>query len=365
MTSSTTKGRRSRYDATGMIRMHDGYGYRLDNVASGRLAQTIVPPAPKTPSDEERRAYLSDTHSRTLIRDGLMTPDLEGAIAIIEAFAGKRTMPITRDVAEVNPASSGGLAVAMTAIGETIVQRGSDTFLTRLIAEVRETMAEKGSFARGWDYEGPGDFQKTSLRIAPCGSGLVVRISTPRSDPERHLAEKLGLERRLLRAEHVVTWATSGEEYAVPIARLMQVARIAGATTPPTAQEILHGMTVPIAEEVDPSVVLHQDDRITVWATFDIVRTPQDWKLKRMAADQGLPFVPDAWLPHLDEAEENIVGRAFTWAEWPDAWASGVRFVVSPRDPLDPEHEAGCIDVSKSIAGLWAGLPSQWKGYGE
>lgn len=361
----SSRRRRSYSDRTGIVVDHDDYGnprHRRGDGMADPIGRSVEPPRPIGPSDEERRAYLSDTHTRKLVRDGILAKDLDEAIAIVEAYAGVRTMPIASDATKAHPDSDSGMGVVMIALGETMLQRGSDAFLERVKASIRASMEERGSYYEGWDYEGPGPFHKCTIRIAPAGGGLVVRISAVRRNPEPRLAEQFGLRMRFLRASHHVTWETRGDDFSIPIVQLQGAARIAGAATPPDAATILDGLVTPRGDDMNGRAVLHEDEHLQVVATFDEVRVPADWRLRDMAGASGLATVPDDWRPHLvdDEDGPRIVGRALTWREWPNPWAAGVHIEVVPVDPMDPDHEAACIAVSADIARRWAGLPGAW-----
>lgn len=368
VTSSAQRSRR-RYSDTGR-RMIDVAGRILEIDDYGNVVDPSVrfapaePPLPVGPSEEERRSHLSDTHRRTLVRDGILVADIEQAIAVIETYGGRRTMPITGDAAARHPDSSSGMGVAMVALGEAVLGRGSDAFLDRVVANIRSEFATKGRYYDGWDYDGPGAFHKTTIRIEPAGSGLVVRISAVRSDPEPRLAKSLGLRHRLLRGEHHVTWATQGDDYRIPLRQLIQAARIAGATEPRSAEAVFRELVSPTGDSDFGPAVLHEDERIRVTASIDEVRVPAGWKLKQMARDARLDTVPAEWNARFVEDDDGpaMVGRAHVGHQWPDPWASGIRISVSPVDPMDTGHEDAAITSSNDIARLWAGLPGS---YGE
>lgn len=366
MPGSTSSRRRSTYRDGYAGGGYDEYGYqnrRHDGIAYGRVSETVVPPVPVGPSAEERRAYLSDTHTRTWVRDGIIAKDLDEAIAIVEAYAGAREMPISSDAAERLPDSEDGAGIVMIALGEIMLQRGTDVFLDRLRATIRSTLQERGSFMQGWDYDGPGAFHKCTLRIVPEGKRLVVRISAVGRDPEPRLAKAFGLRQRFLRAEHHVTWASPGEDYAIPFVQFQRTARIAGATTLPDATSVLHDLVTPKGDDCSGSAVLFENGIIRMVVAFDDVRVPGNWRLRDWARARNLERVPAEWEPHLVEGEDGpvIAGRAMHWREWPNPWAAGAYIRIEAVDPTDPEHEAACIAASNDVGRLWAGLPGAWR----
>jgi hypothetical protein len=360
--SVTTRSRQSRImiDSTGTpIDVYDSYGRRRADCLPVSRFEVRTPPKPVGPSPDEKLSYLSDTHCRKWVRDGILAKDLDEAIAIVEAFAGRREMPITRASMEGREDSGSGYGIALI----SILHRGADAFLERVVTRIRSELADRGSYYDGWDYDGPGAFCKATIRIKPEGSGYVVRISAVRSDPEKRLAESFGLRRRFLRGEHHVTWATVGADYSIPLGQLARVARIAGSKDPRSAADVYADLTTPLGDSEFGCAVLHEDDSVRVLVSLDEVRVPASYNLRHMAQDAGLVAAPDDWRHRLvDDAERGpcMVGRARTWREWPDAWASGVRISVQPRDCMDPEHEKAAIAVSNDVARLWAGLPGAY-----
>lgn len=365
-TASQRTGRRRTGDEHVVI---DGYGRMMIRGRDGsyramdeREPEPVVR-RPVGPSEEDRRNYLSDTHCRRWVRDGLIAEDVDQVIAIIEAFAGVRTMPITSEYAERNQDSSAGLAVGLIGMGESILNRGADGFLERLIVEVRASLDERGSYWKGWDYDGPGAFHKACLKIEAVGARWKVRISVARSDPESRLAKSFGLKQCFLRADHHVTFETHGDDYAIPMIHLERAARLAGATEVRPAADVFADLMTPIGDSQFGCAVLHEDERIRVLVSIDDVRVPADWKYRQMIRDTDLKAVPEEWSARLVEDGDGarIVGRAQTWREWPDPWASGIHITVNAVDQTDPEHEAAAVEASNRIAGLWAGLRGAYR----
>lgn len=366
MSISSGRDRTMKYPKGVPADLYDNYGRTRLNCHHIIHPDTrpAPPPKPIGPTPEDVRNYLSDTHCRKLIRDGLLAKDLDEVIAIIEAFGGRREMPISRDLAGSRPDSSSGFGIVMVSIGESVLVGGADRFTDRLIARIRSDLEEKGSFFSGWDYEGPGPFHKASIRIKPEGSGYVVRISVVRDNPEPRLAKAFGLHRRFLRAEHHVTWATTGDDYAIPFDQFSRVARIAGSTSPRPAADVFADLMTPIGDSEYGCAVLHESDAVRVTACIDEVRVPASWKYRNMARDMGLDQTPDDWSPRLvDDPERGplMVGRANTWREWPNPWSCGVTISIEPRDAMDPEHEAAAIALSNDVSRLWSGLPGAYR----
>lgn len=366
MPASSSSRRRSPYHDGVIGIRYDDYGrpsHHHGGMTSDRFGATSAPPKPVGPSDEERRAYLSDTHTRVWVRDGIVVKDVDETIALVEAYAGVREMPITADVAERHPSSGAGAGVVMIALGETVLQRGADAFLDRLRSTMRSAIEERGCFMEGWDYDGPGAFHKCTLRVKTQGDRLVVRISAVGRDPEPRLAKAFGLRQRFLRAEHHVTWASPGEDYAIPFVQLQRAARLAGAVTLPDPATVLHDLMTPKGEDSSGSAVLFENERVRMVVAFDDVRVPADWRMRDWASARNLDRIPDGWRPHLVDGQDGpvITGRAMNWREWPNPWAAGMYIRIEAVDPTDPDHEAACIAASDDVGRLWAGLPGAWR----
>lgn len=327
------------------------------------MDETISGNQPVGPSPEERRQHLSDTHCRTWIRDGILAKDLDEAISIVEAFGGRNEMPISHETAERMGRSEQDLGVVLAGLAEGMLLSRSDRFLDQIIAEIREEVARKGSFWRGWDYDGRGAFHKATVRVLPEGSGWVVRISVPRQDVETSLARELGLPMRFLRARHHVTFRTEGRLFSIPMEQIRHASRLVGSENPPTAESLLDALKTPTGDSDYGEAVLHEDESILVTMKFDETRVPQGFEMRRIARETDLAEVPAEWTAHLtgDEGFERIEGLARTWSSWPDPWAAGIEILISPRDSHDPEHERACIEASKSLARLWAGLPGAYR----
>lgn len=349
--------------ATRKVMTYDSYG-RLHPLGEAyRPAPKVIPARPVEPSEEERRQYLSDTHCRLWIRDGLFAESLDQALSIIEHFGGRQTMPITRDVIASTPPSAGGHGVALIALGEAALLKNADRFLDSVLTDIKHAIATKGSYYGAWDYDGIGAFQKATIRIIPANEGYIVRISQPRSNPERAIATQAGIHHRLLRAEHLVTWATSGSDYRIPLSQLTLLANLLDMTPANDARGIYEAFATPEGDSDFGPATITENDTIRIVAHIDETRIPSNWNLRQIAHSEGLVDVPSEWAHRFvdNERDPAMVGRARTWGEWDNPWASGIRIYIEPRNPLDPEHEAAAIAASNQINRLWAGLPGAWR----
>lgn len=145
---------------------------------------------------------------------GIPLPDLESVKGALQAFSEGRTAGSNATRNELVKAGGGMAAIMME-----MVQPSAGSFVGRLCEEMEQSLAQRDSFRRGFDYDGVGSFFKSDVEVKRLEDGtflLTLSAAYVGNEVEKGLAEYLDIQRGLWWTKLIVTLdAIEGDNFKI------------------------------------------------------------------------------------------------------------------------------------------------------